>query len=71
MHELVRGWRVVIQDIEIINQTTNIINPFVKFIVGGDYHVSRPSAAGSVVLGGSSSKGLHSSLIRMLLWPIG
>lgn len=41
-HELVRGWRVVIQDINIINQTTNIINPFVKFIIGGDYHVSRP-----------------------------
>ena len=39
-HELVRRWRVVIQDIEIINQTTKVINPFIKFIIGGDYFVS-------------------------------
>jgi len=29
----------VIQDIEIVNQTTKILNPFVKFIVGGDYFI--------------------------------
>ena len=39
-HELVRQWRVVIQDIECVNQTANIINPFVKFIIGGNYYVS-------------------------------
>jgi hypothetical protein len=39
-HELVRRWRVVIQDIEIVNQTSTIINPFVKFIIGGDFYVS-------------------------------
>ena len=38
-HELVRRWRVVIQDIECINQTKDIINPFVKFIFGGDFYV--------------------------------
>ena len=35
-----RQWRVVIQDIECVNQTANIINPFVKFIIGGNYYVS-------------------------------
>ena len=38
-HELVRQWRVVIEDIQITNDTSNIINPFVKFIVGGDYYI--------------------------------
>ena len=38
-HELVRQWRVVIEDIQITNDTTNIISPFVKFIVGGDYYI--------------------------------
>ena len=37
-----RQWRVVIQDIECVNQTANIINPFVKFIIGGNYYVSDP-----------------------------
>jgi len=39
-HELVRRWRVVIQDIEITNLTPGILSPFVKFIIGGDYFVS-------------------------------
>ena len=34
-----RRWRVIIEDIEITNQTPNIINPFIKFIVGGDYRI--------------------------------
>ena len=34
-----RRWRVVIQDIEIVNQTSNIINPFVKFIIGGNFFI--------------------------------
>ena len=47
-HELVRRWRVVIQDIEIINQTNKVINPFIKFIIGGDYYVSRGSTRASI-----------------------
>ena len=38
--ELVRGWKVLIEDIEIKNETNETIQPFVQFIIGGDYYVS-------------------------------
>ena len=38
--ELVRRWRVVIEDIEITNQSPKLINPFIRFTLGGNYYVS-------------------------------
>ena len=38
--ELVRGWKVLIEDIEIKNETENVISPFIRFTLGGNFHVS-------------------------------
>lgn len=37
--ELVRGWKVLIEDIEIKNETENVISPFIRFTLGGNFHV--------------------------------
>ena len=37
--ELVRRWRMVIEDIEITNKTSRLMNPFIRFTIGGDYYV--------------------------------
>jgi hypothetical protein len=41
-NELIRQWKVLIEDIEIINQSGKIMSPFVRFTIGGDYHVRLP-----------------------------
>jgi len=38
--EMLRQWKVVIQDIEITNHSHELISPFVKFTIGGNYYVS-------------------------------
>ena len=42
--ELVRRWRVVIEDIEITNQSPKLMNPFIRFTLGGNYYVSVPTS---------------------------
>ena len=37
---MVRRWRVVIEDIEITNRSPRMINPFIRFTIGGNYYVS-------------------------------
>ena len=39
-NELIRQWRVSIEDIEIINHSGKVMSPFVRFTIGGDYYVS-------------------------------
>ena len=38
-NELVRRWKVEIFQIEIVNLTSEIIDPFLQIIIGGDYFV--------------------------------
>ena len=38
--ELARGWKILIEDIEIQNVTDSPISPFIRFTLGGNYHVS-------------------------------
>ena len=38
--EIMRRWKAVIEDIEIKNETGELIQPFVQFIIGGDHYVS-------------------------------
>jgi hypothetical protein len=38
-NERVRRWKVEIFQIEIVNMTTEIIDPFLQIIIGGDYFV--------------------------------
>lgn len=38
-NNLLRRWKVEIFNIEITNLTKNTINPFVQFIIGGDYRI--------------------------------
>ena len=37
--ELLRGFRVKISNIEIINETKEVIDPFLRFIIGGSYFI--------------------------------
>ena len=36
-NELLRQFRVVIQNIEITNQSKEVFDPFIRFIIGGSY----------------------------------
>lgn len=42
--ELIRRWKFRIEDIEITNHTSRLMNPFIRFIIGGDYYVSTRAA---------------------------
>jgi len=39
-NELMRRWKVLIQGIEIVNTSQAIFDPFVQFIIGGNYFVN-------------------------------
>ena len=38
--EVVRQWKVLIEDIEVTNHTDKTLSPFIKFTIGGTYFVS-------------------------------
>jgi len=38
--ELLRQWKILIEDVEITNHTDKTMSPFIKFTIGGDYFVS-------------------------------
>jgi hypothetical protein len=39
LNELVRRWKLEVFQIEIVNLTNEIIDPFMQIIIGGDYFV--------------------------------
>jgi hypothetical protein len=39
MNELMRRWKVHIFQIEVVNMTKEPIDPFLQFIIGGNYYV--------------------------------
>jgi hypothetical protein len=39
-NEMVRRWKVEIFQVEIVNLTSEIMDPFMQFIIGGDYFVT-------------------------------
>ena len=40
-NEMVRRWKVEMFQIEIVNLTSEIIDPFMQIIIGGDYFVTK------------------------------
>ena len=38
-NELLRQFRVKISNIEIVNETKEVIDPFIRFIIGGSYFI--------------------------------
>jgi hypothetical protein len=39
-NELVRQWKVIIEDIELTNHSASTMSPFIRFTIGGNYYVS-------------------------------
>ena len=44
-NELIRRWKVHVYQIEIVNLTNKTMDPFIQFIIGGDYYVSNNTLA--------------------------
>jgi hypothetical protein len=40
-NEMVRRWKVEIFQVEIVNLTSEIMDPFMQIIIGGDYFVTK------------------------------
>ena len=40
-NEMVRRWKVEMFQVEIVNLTSEIMDPFMQIIIGGDYFVSK------------------------------
>ena len=36
-NELMRSFRVRISNIEVVNETKEVLDPFIRFIIGGNY----------------------------------
>ena len=46
---MIRQWRVSITNIEIVNETAEPFDPFIRFIIGGDYYVNLKKKGGDYI----------------------
>lgn len=58
-NNLLRRWKVEIFDIQFTNKSGDVVNPFVQFIIGGDYRIEyKKTSSGGVVKEEKGNMGL-------------
>ena len=59
-NEMVRRWKVEIFQVEIVNLTSEIMDPFMQFIIGGDYFVTIGNLSNGIGRVEKAVRGLNS-----------